>query len=344
MVAGTTATDDAAVPDVPQRSNSQSRQSKRDASRAKSPGESKLNEEIENKINDMLHVAKTEERVSRYLERMQQDHSSGRFQRIDGETTRSQKVTSWEQLHKTEAHNRHVYFGGSPLGVSIEVLTLKRREAQLMKETKSLKGDVKKRDEQIEELLKKQSTDFIKFEMALGKAVALGSGCTALSELIFRLTIKVSRTFFRKMRRKQYKALQSTIDAQSEILKQKRRLASMVIARHMKKMLLLPVIGALEHWRRMNTKGLQPSYNTFPEAIKPKKYSMPGPTVLHQTKLGALRSCKNEKDKHTDNLVSILEHSYIDTQASVEESLLTRLENLVAEEMHMLTTAKYVEF
>ncbi|GFE55182.1 ankyrin repeat containing protein, putative [Babesia ovis] len=300
---------------------------RRERSDHRNATDARMDEEIETKINDMLHIAKTEERVSRYLERMQKDHTSGKFQRIDTEATQDQKNTSWEHLHKSQAHNRHVYFGGAPLGNCIEILNLKRREALLRKETVHMAKQLHKRDVEIEALLERQNTDFQKFEMALGKAVSLGGGCARLAEILTNHCTKMKRYFFKRVRRRQVNYLQSTIEAQAELIRQKHKLAIMVITRLSSNMLSTPLKDALIHWRTARI--------VTPKLNLPLKGKKVVPTKRVGSFKGQItgdhRKWKPDTEKLDDNF------------ASVEESLLSRLENLVAEEMQMLTTSSLVQ-
>ncbi|EDO08678.2 hypothetical protein BBOV_III011260 [Babesia bovis T2Bo] len=277
---------------------------------------------VDNKINDMLHIAQTEERVSRYLEQIQQDHATGRFQRLDTDKSSMQKQKSWEYLHKPKSHNRHVYFGGAPLGQCIEIINMKRREAVILKEKQVILKELEDREAEIDELMEKQTTDFQKFEVALGKALGLGGGCAILADLLNRHCTKMMRQFFKRMRRKQIHKLEGTIERQAEIIRQKHKLAVMVIARMVDKSLLTPMKEALVHWRCSRGNKPMPS-----ATFKGFKYA----EVLKGEKPAMKKSWKRGSNKPTENL------------ASVEESLLTRLENLVAEEMQMLTTTRLVE-
>ncbi|GIX63385.1 ankyrin repeat containing protein [Babesia caballi] len=272
---------------------------------------------------DEAYLAKVEERVSSHLERILQDQASGRFRRIPQDEDQDPKVSSWEVFHRNQAHNRHVYFGGAPLGHSLELLKLKRREAHLVKEAEELVDELRKRDERIDELVKKQSVDFLKFEVALGKAMALGSGCRLMTEVIGRCTARLKRGFFAAMRQRQVSELRRSLDAQSEALKDKHKLAAMVIVRHVQAMLARLMMVVVRHWRHDATAAAAGSYGIV-DAMAARKHLAASNDFVWE-KCTKLKPREKPLPNRDDRL------------GCVETSLLLRLESLVAEEMQMLT-------
>ncbi|KAK1937518.1 hypothetical protein X943_002491 [Babesia divergens] len=276
---------------------------------------------IADRIHDELYMSKVEKRVSSYLEHIQQAQADGKFQRIDSETHPKEKVVSWDQLHKAQVHNRHVYFAGMPLSHSKEVGQLKRNQERIVRQTEELVVELRKRDEHIEELEKKQNVDFRKFEVALGKAMGLGMGCNLFAEIVSRYLNRRRRHFYTALRCKRMEELRQSLESHSAKLRQKHRLAALVIARSIRRLMDSTLKEAMRHMRAAVPKPPRNNYPSVVEAIKGKKYGM------MKTKAVKMHQSGKHSKKPGDRM------------GQVEESLLTRLEHLVAEEMQMLSTS-----
>ncbi|CDR93766.1 hypothetical protein, conserved [Babesia bigemina] len=287
------------------------------------------NDHSADKVHDEEYMAKVEERVSSYLERMQTDHANGTFNRIQRKDGGS-KVTSWQHLHKTTAHNTHVYFGGAPLGHSIEVVTLKRNEIRARKEMAKLEEELRKSTERIEELTDRHSSDFHKYELALGKALALGRGCTLIADLISQHVLNSKRQFFSALRQSRSMLLQKRLDEQAKASRKQHKLATLVLVRHITKMLGPSIKAVLRIMRCEWSDRMHTGRSAVAGLMKSQKYIVPQPVNAMAKKGAQIKQLKNFDNPDER------------TFASVEQSLLTRLENLVAEEMHMLTTARVV--
>ncbi|GBE61076.1 DNA-directed RNA polymerase subunit alpha, putative [Babesia ovata] len=329
LVAGGRASDRSSDDRGTHTSHTRRNEARTSVSHDRNPAGGRNDDHSGDKIHDEEYMAKVEERVSSYLERMQQDHANGTFKRIQRKEG-GPKVTSWEQLHKIQDHNRHVYFGGAPLGHSIEVVELKRNEIRARKEVEKLEEELRRSTERIEELTNRHATDFHKYELALGKALALGRGCTLIAEVICSHIRDNKRHFFNAMRQRHNMLLQRRLDEQAKALRQKHKLAVLVIVRHIKKLLEPSMKASLRIMRCGPSDKMHTGRSAVAGLIKSQKYIVP-----EHINAMALKGAQVKQLKNFDNPEER-------TFASVEQSLLTRLENLVAEEMQMLTTAKYV--